>query len=97
MIDINQLKQTIAELEDGGTTLINCSKLADLYVVLDHVENTPKNKNLPPISGGSSEFMTVINGKNSDEVWAIIDELMSAIKLTMPRAYAEVIHKISSI
>lgn len=36
MLDIEQVKEAIREIENGPTTFTNCEKLASLYAVLDH-------------------------------------------------------------
>lgn len=39
MIDINEIENTIAELENSSTTFANCQKLANLYIVKEHLQN----------------------------------------------------------
>ena len=39
MINKEEISKTILELEMRDTTFSNCSKLADLYVVRDHLTN----------------------------------------------------------
>ena len=39
MLDFNEIRDTISQLENSKTTYDTCSKLADLYIVLDHSEN----------------------------------------------------------
>lgn len=41
MLDIDQIKEEIQNLENGRTTFANCEKLAALYIVCDHRGNTP--------------------------------------------------------
>jgi hypothetical protein len=43
---------------------------------------------------GDSDFLLHIAGKNASDVWAVIDEAMSALKLNEPRMYAGVMRKI---
>ena len=41
--------------------------------------------------------MQAIDGKKSDKVWLIIDELMEATKMLHPRMYNSVLQKIEDI
>lgn len=45
MLDINEVKNTIIELENGKTSFDSCIKLASLYQILDHYN---KKEKLPP-------------------------------------------------
>ena len=42
MLNMTEVNNTIAELENADTTFTNCQKLASLYIVRDKF-NTPKN------------------------------------------------------
>lgn len=42
----------------------------------------------------NTEFSTLIQGRNSDNIWAIIDDLMSILQELNPRLYKSVIRKI---
>lgn len=44
---------------------------------------------------GSSEFLEMVNGKNSVEVWEIIDQHMSLLKVMFPKQYASVLNQIA--
>lgn len=44
---------------------------------------------------GDTEFAQVINGKNQEDVWPVLDELMSTIKLMNERLYNGVMRKLS--
>ena len=46
---------------------------------------------------GDSEFASVINGRDPDNVWPVIDELMGTIKATWPKLYEATINKIRGI
>ena len=43
---------------------------------------------------GDSEFADAIRGKDPDDVWPVIDELMSTVKLIQPRLYDAVMRKL---
>lgn len=97
MISIEEIEKTISELEGRDTSFANCEKLAYLYIVRDHL----KGYQMPAPSAlgnyGESEFLHEVDGKNSREVWAIVDELMQTLEVVNPRVYRSVIEKISKI
>lgn len=41
-----------------------------------------------------TEFSQAIDGREANEIWAIIDELMTVLQVTYPRLYAGVMRKI---
>lgn len=46
------------------------------------------------VSGGDSDFLRVINGRSQEDIWPIIDELMSTIKVMNERLYNGVMRKL---
>ena len=41
-----------------------------------------------------TDFSQAIDGRNPDEVWPIMDELMSSVQVLMPRLYDSVMRKL---
>ena len=97
MISRDELDKTILELEMRDTTFANCSKLADLYVVRDHITGQQTAQPTPLSVDPSSEFLQAVDGKDSVAVFAIMDDLMDTIRVTEPRAYDSVMRKIREI
>lgn len=97
MISKDELDKTILELEMRDTTFANCSKLADLYICRDHITGQAQKQSVPLETGGDSEFLQAINGKNSIAVWEIMDDLMDTIKVTAPRVYSSIMRRVSSL
>lgn len=97
MISRDELDKTILELEMRDTTFANCSKLADLYVVRDHITGQQATQPTPLSVDPSSEFLQAVDGKDSVAVFAIMDDLMDTIRVTEPRAYDSVMRKIREI
>lgn len=97
MISKDELDKTILELEMRDTTFANCSKLADLYVVRDHITPQEQKQPLPLDVSGDSEFLQAVNGKDSRAVWLIMDDLMDTIRVTAPRVYASVMRRVGAI
>lgn len=46
---------------------------------------------------GESEFLQAVNGRDSAQVWAIMDDLMDTVRVTAPRAYKSVMVRIRAI
>lgn len=43
-----------------------------------------------------TEFSEMIDGRNPDDIWPIIDELMSTVQILMPRLYDSVMRKLQA-
>lgn len=97
MISKDELDKTILELEMRDTTFANCSKLADLYTVRDHITGQTQKQSVPLETSGDSEFLQVVDGKDSVAVWNIMDDLMDTIKVTAPRAYENVMRRVKDL
>lgn len=97
MISKDELDKTILELEMRDTTFANCSKLADLYVVRDHMTDQPQKQPSPLDVSGDSEFMQAVSGKDSVAVWEIMDDLMDTVRVTAPRVYSNIMRKVSNL
>ena len=44
-----------------------------------------------------SEFLQAVKGRDSSQVWAIMDDLMDTVRVTAPRAYRSVMERIRAI
>lgn len=77
-------------------------RLADCYIVYDHLFGHPiksqsgQNKKTEIIIDvkSDSEFLKTINGKKSEEVWHIINDLVEVIKSTNKKLYNSIIDKL---
>lgn len=97
MISKDELDKTILELEMRDTTFANCSKLADLYTVRDHITGQTQKQPVPLETEGDSEFLQAIDGKDSVAVWGIMDDLMDTLKVASPRVYSSIMRRISNL
>ena len=79
------------------TTFANCAKLADLYIVRDHITGQQAAQPTPLTVDPSSEFLQAVDGKDSVAVFAIMDDLMDTIRVTAPRAYDSVMRKVRDL
>lgn len=98
MVSLEKIQETIIELEHNhDTTFATVSKLADLYTVRDNLKGyvaaQPKTLSI----SGSSEFLQAVDGKNTDAVWVIMNDLMESVQILHPKIYDRVLEKIRNI
>lgn len=98
MINIQEIEEEIARLEQGNTTYSACEKLSILYAVRNELK-----PGIEPIQAYSlasepkSEFLSAIENKDIDKVFDIIDEHMEVIKLLYPKEYNKILQLIYEI
>lgn len=105
MITEKDLTDAIRECESEPITPNKVSKLADFYIIYEHLFGQPVDTaySYAPqaekviYTDGGNEFLQAVNGKDTEKVVAIIDELMEAVKILQPRMYDGVIYRISEI
>lgn len=105
MITERELLRAIDECQQEPITSSKRGTLADLFIIYDHlfgqpmnvgysyenkVENTIQTK-------GDTEFLELVNGKDTEKVMAILDELMEATRVLQPRIYDQVIERVQAI
>lgn len=95
MINPEELDKEILMLEKKDTTYANCERLAWLYIVRDHVTGQQQRQPAPLDVSGDSDFLCAIDGKDSVLVWALMDELMDALKVLQPKLYSSVMNKLA--
>ena len=49
------------------------------------------------VTDGGSEFLRAVDGRKSQKVWKLLDELMEAVKILHPRMYEGVLLKIANL
>lgn len=94
MLDLDEINRTILMLEGRDTTYATCEKLADLYIVRDHITGKQTSQPMSIEVDPSSEFLVAISGKDSMVMWSIMDDLMDTLRASFPRAYSSVMRKI---
>ena len=105
MITEKELMEAIAECEADPVTPAKVSKLADFYIIYDHLFGMPVDDgysyagNVENViqTNGDTEFLSTVNGKDAEKVLAVIDELLEAVKLLQPRMYDGVIRRLHEI
>jgi len=104
MFSKSQLLDAIEGLEASPATFQNAEKLAVFYQLYDHLY-APRIADSNPVPTGEvtiykyggSEFLEAIGGQDAEEVWKIIDELMTAIKALNPRLYNATLDRIRGL
>ena len=105
MITEKDLTDAIRECESEPITPNKVSKLADFYIIYEHLFGQPVDTaySYAPqaekviYTDGGNELLQAVNGKDTEKVMAIIDELMEAVKILQPRMYDGVICRLSEI
>lgn len=106
MITRRDLDEAIDDLSGKNLTMEGCVKLASLYTLREYMYGEPPPAtygDAPPASGsvedvigqyGETEFLKVIAGKPSSDVWAVMSEAMESLRVMEPRLYAGIIRKL---
>lgn len=100
MISMEQINGEIAVLEDEKPTHVIMEKLANLYIVREHMQIQPDiapNSKIMPQIEAKSEFMGVCASKDINAVLGVLDEHFEAIKLLYPKEYNSIIEKIKAL
>ena len=110
MITERDLQEAIAECQGvRNPSASTCLKLAAYYTIQDRLFGKKEREVQsysyaaePPVRQvdksidyeSDTDFSQVIYGMNQDDVWPVLDELMSVLQTTNPRLYDGVIRKI---
>ena len=98
MVSREKIDSEILELETKhDTTYATCERLAWLYIVRDHITRQQTAQPTPLSVDPSSEFLQAVDGKDSVQVFAIMDDLMDTIRATAPRVYDRVMEMVRNI
>lgn len=111
MITEQDLEQAIAECQGERNPNANtCIKLAAFYTIRNEMFGKSEPLPEPGYSFSASpvpvdthitytsdtEFSRAINGREADEIWPIMDELMGTVQILMPRLYDGVMRKLNN-
>lgn len=105
MISMEQIDGEIAVLENEKPTHVIMEKLANLYIVRDHMVLSGANVPTPITTvvertvglDSGTEFAELVIKKDIYKVMPAIDELMDAVMVLNPRLYKSVIRKIEDL
>ena len=111
MLDPKEIDLEIARLEYGESSYPAYAKLATLYTIKNQM-NRSETKPQEPIQTyslavasepaytgryGDSEFLREIEGRDQEEVFRIMDDLMDTLQVANPRVYNGVMRKIRAL
>ncbi len=106
MIREDELLEAIAECQgERNPDARTCIKLAAYYTILNNIRGNDERVDSFPVYSqaeppeqarynSGSEFSNAIQGIYIDDLLAIMDDLMDAVKVIMPRLYRATIDKI---
>lgn len=103
MLNRRELLNAIAECESSNESFQNCQKLATLYILYDHLYAEPTVSESQRVrteifeTDGDSEFLSLINGKQTKPVIDLVSELMETIKVLHPRLYDSTLRRLREI
>lgn len=81
------IEKSIKELEQAEATYASCERLASLYIVRDHMQQTTTKK----MTG--SDFIEAAAAAGFEKTVEVINEHMEVIKLLHPKEYEAILQK----
>lgn len=112
MLDPKEIDIEIARLEYGESSYPAYAKLATLYTIKNQMnKQIPENRSYEQAYSaapatemsvdvgryGDSEFLREVEGKDREQVWGIMDDLMDTLQVANPRVYNGVMRKIRQL
>ena len=112
MLDPKEIDIEIARLEYGESSYPAYAKLATLYTIKNQMnKQDPENHSYEQAHSaspaaemsvdvgrhGDSEFLREVEGKDREQVWGIMDDLMDTLQVANPRVYNGVMRKIRQL
>lgn len=110
MLDPKEIDIEIARLEYGESSYPAYAKLATLYTIKNQMNRTEQKQpepvqayslaaSEPAYTGryGDSDFLREIDGRDQEDVFRIMDDLMDTLQVANPRVYNGVMRKIRAL
>lgn len=111
MLDPKEIDIEIARLEYGESSYPAYQKLANLYTIRNQMKKSeqPQQPSVQAYSlaaapestytgrYGDSEFLREIEGRDQEDVFRIMDDLMDTLQVANPRVYNGVMRKIRAL
>lgn len=97
---VNKRDQTVGEIRDLAAFIVARNDLSKESAVGSYGDAAPNPMTAPIVETiigvyGDSEFLQLISGKDSDHVWAVLNEAMETLKVMQPRFYAGILRKLN--
>lgn len=97
MIDPDEIEETIDKfLSTRDTSFYACSRLADMYTVLDHLRPKGGNAAVTDELHGS-EFLEACSGVPYKALMEVLDEHMETIHTLYPKTYSALVERIRQL
>lgn len=111
MLDPKEIDIEIARLEYGESSYPAYQKLANLYTIRNQMRQSEQIQQEPILTYslaaapepaytgryGDSEFLREIEGRDQEDVFHIMDDLMDTLQVANPRVYNGVMRKIRAL
>ena len=111
MLDPTEIDIEIARLEYGESSYPAYQKLANLYTIRNQMKQSEQRQQEPTptyslaaapepaytVRYGDSEFLREIEGRDQEDVFHIMDDLMDTLQVANPRVYNGVMRKIRAL
>lgn len=111
MLDPKEIDIEIARLEYGESSYPAYQKLANLYTIRNQIRQSEQRQQEPipeyslaaspgpAYTGryGDSEFLREIDGRDQEDIFRIMDDLIDTLQVANPRVYNGVMRKIRSL
>lgn len=76
MLNIDEINNTIAELENGSTTFDNCNRLASLYIVRDKLTSHVVDTTEQELNDILSQYRSYCNIKRKFQLHEVSEQIM---------------------
>ena len=105
MVSEAELLEGIADCFTGEPTPDKMIKMASYFIVKDHLyqeeikhtSRSSKEQAETIYTSGNSDFLRMVNGKDTSRIMEIMDELMETMKVIQPRIYDSVMRRVSNL
>jgi len=97
MISLETIDAEIIELEKKDTSYAVIERLAWLYIVRDHLTETPVVVSERVVTGAETPFLAAFNGTMISEASEVLNEHFEAIRALYPREYQAVVDRLNQL
>lgn len=95
-MDINQVNETIEELENRETTYDTCIKLASLYIVRDKLTKTGQNKEIIPHPNIFPQYNNYVENKRKYQLKEVSGECLYSCMNLLCLEISDFVHNLYS-
>lgn len=96
-MDINEIDDEIVRLEHSEASHSTCGKLANLYIVKDHLTEGNPIPQSYSYAEPSSEFAEIAKRVPVDVLIRVMDEHLETVRFLYPKEYELILYKLKGI